>query len=169
VIKSLARGDLPTYRRMTARVVFMSISVFFLGAVLLLPLGDRILGCLGKHAHLLPSGLLVLFLFAYLMEVHLSIHVTLYISTNHVPFVLPALLSGSSIVVVGYLLLPFYGLWGVILTQIVVQSLCNYWYPVYLSLSLSRWGFRQYLRALVAEGYFLCARSANLHSDERLA
>ena len=44
-----------------------------------------------------------------------------------------------------------------ILAQIGVQSLCNYWYPVYLSLGVSHWRFRHYLRALVAEGHTLGA------------
>ena len=169
VIGSLARSDILTYRALTARIVVMSISLFLLESVVLLLIGNRALELLGAETRLISTSLLLVFLFAYLMELHLSIHTALYISTNHVPFVLPALISGTLIVILGYLLLGSYGLWGIILVQIAVQSLCNYWYPVYLSLGVSNWSFGKYIRALGSESLALSARLVNSRSKGALS
>lgn len=149
VVASLAKRDLEAFRAWTVRIVVLALSVYCVGFCVVIGAGNYMLDLIGSETGLAPTGIVLLLSFAYLFEMHHSIHASLYIATNHVPFVLPALLSGSAIVVFGLLIVPSYGLYGVVIVQIIVQALCNNWYPVYKSLGISKWRFLDYLFSLI--------------------
>jgi len=169
VVASLACSELKAFRALTTRIVVLVLGLFLLESAALLLIGDRVLALLNVDTSLLPVPLLVALLLTFFMETHCTIHTTLYISTNHVPFALLSTVTGILMVLLSYALLDSYGVWGVILARIAVQLLGNYWYAVYLSLGITKWRFREYLSAIVTEGSCLCARLVSLRRKEGYA
>jgi hypothetical protein len=90
--------------------------------------------------------------FSQFFDMHSEFHAGIYTSTNHIPFLIPALLSGIIIVTSGYLLLPVYGLVGLLLIRFFVQASFNFWYATSLSLRLLKWPFGTYLKDVTVNG-----------------
>jgi len=167
VIASLAKRDMVVFRAWTSKIVMIALSIFVFGIVFLLFFGDTALGLLGSAKELLPPEVVLLLALAYLLEMHHSIHATLYIATNHVPFLWPALLSGAGVVGFGFLVVEPYGIYGLVLVQILVQALCNNWLPVYLSLRISNWRFVSYLVSLVRVPLILLVHAGRILCKEK--
>ena len=83
--------------------------------------------------------------FGLLLEMHHGIHANIYVSTNHIPFLWPGLISGILIIILSLAVMDSFGLLGIILVQFIVQLSFNNWFPVYLNLKLMNWGFIEYL------------------------
>ncbi len=92
-----------------------------------------------------PLTIFAIIVITEILDLHASFHATIYTSTNHVPFVLPATISGALIVGIGFLTLPTYGILGIVVTKFVVQWFVNNWYAPMLSLRLLKWPFLNYL------------------------
>jgi len=106
----------------------------FIGMSALAWIGEDLLHLLRSHTTLLsPSALLLLGL-VWLLEVHHSYYAMLVLTENRNPFILPALLSGVAIFLIGWWLAGILGVWGLIIAQGAVQLACNNWWPVYLGL-----------------------------------
>jgi hypothetical protein len=80
-----------------------------------------------------------------LFDMHSSFHASIYTSTNHIPFLVPSLISGAIIIGLGFYVLPIYGLIGILLVRFLIQISFNNWYAWYLSLKLLRWPFLKYI------------------------
>jgi hypothetical protein len=87
-----------------------------------------------------------------MLDLHASFHATIYTSTNHIPFLVPSLISGSVIIGLGFLVLPIYGLVGILMVRLIAQLSFNNWYSVYLSLKLLNWPFLIYLTDVPKKG-----------------
>jgi hypothetical protein len=109
----------------------ISIVVYILGASILLVAGNLGLGTIGAKTLLLPRAQLGLALLILGLEMHHSLYSGLVISENQNPFVLPALLSGGATVLLSLFLTPRLGVWGMLLSQGVVQGCFNNWWTVY--------------------------------------
>lgn len=101
---------------------------------------------------LLNKYLIIILLISALFEMHHSFHANLYIASNKVPFLIPSIYTGCMLFIVGDLVILEYGVFGVILSQVVIQASVNNWYPVYKSLNLLDWKFFKYLTDLKNEG-----------------
>lgn len=132
----MAKRDTSSFKSLLFRSLKISLGLYILGAITIYFLGNYILELIGANALLISESLLALMLFMYMLELHHVAHATIYTATNHIPFVLPALLSGIAIVVGGWLVIDDYGLWGIVLVQFIVQLSCNNWYPVWLNYKL---------------------------------
>ena len=108
----------------------IAILTFVLGAFAILLLGNTMLHLLGAKTLLLPTAQLAVILFIYFLEMNHSCHAALVISENVNPFVLPALLSGSAVVLLSLLLTPIWAIWGIIASFGIVQIAFNNWWPV---------------------------------------
>lgn len=119
-----------------------------LGLIALILLGNPILEFMSVESRILDSSALLLIGLTLLLDLHHSAHVQVFLFSNKMPFLLPALISGLCIFGIGHLTLPLYGLWGLLWTQFIVQLCCNNWYPVYLSLKLLNWPANHYWQDL---------------------
>jgi O-antigen/teichoic acid export membrane protein len=155
VINTLAKRDMVEFRSWTLKIVATSLIVFCFGTAALMLFGDAILSLTGTEKNLVAFELLLLLSLTQLLELHHTIHASLYMATNHVPFLLPAVLSGAFIVGFGFLVIGTHGLLGLILVQAIVQGLCNNWFPVFLSLRISKWKFAEYSSSLIRESFYL--------------
>jgi len=136
ISKAMAKRDTSSFKSLLFRSLKISLGLYILGAITIYFLGNQILELIGAKALLIHGNLMILILFMYMLELHHVTHATIYTATNHIPFVLPALLSGIAIVVGGWFVIDDYGLWGIVLVQFIVQLSCNNWYPVWLNYKL---------------------------------
>ena len=108
--------------------VALSILTYILGAIALLLFGESLLGFLHTKTQFLPNVMLLTLLVIFFLEMHHCLYAALVFSENVNPFVLPALVSGSAIVMLSIFLTPRIGIWGMLLAQGCVQlSFQNWW------------------------------------------
>ena len=102
--------------------------------ILLLSVGPEILDLLGAKTSLVPFPIILIMSISIMLELHHACHANIYLGTNHVPFLIPAIASGAAIVGISFGIVGSYGLIGIVLVQFFVQLSLNNWYPVYLNL-----------------------------------
>jgi O-antigen/teichoic acid export membrane protein len=107
-------------------------------------LGNYLLGLIGTDKHLVNFTIYMILSVYLFLDLHALVHGTIYISTNDVPFLIPGLLTGLATVVIGYFMLPHFGLLGLVLVQFLTNLMCNAWFSTYLSLRLTKWKLNDY-------------------------
>lgn len=112
--------------------------------------GNSTLSTLDMKVRFLTPELIVLAALALFLEAHHSMHATIYLATSDVPFIKPALISGVAMMLLNFLFLKWGGITAIILIQLIVQLIYNNWYPVYLSLRMLKWPFKQYLVSVIS-------------------
>ncbi|MDK2062888.1 hypothetical protein PT520_10190 [Aliarcobacter butzleri] len=138
ISKAMAKKDMTSFKNLLFKSLKISLGLYILGAIVIYFLGNQILELIGANTFLISGNLLVLILFMYLLELHHVTHATIYTATNHIPFVLPSLLSGIVIILGAWIMIDDYGLWGIVLVQFFVQLSCNNWYPIWLNYKIIR-------------------------------
>lgn len=111
--------------------------------------GNPVFAALHFNTRILAGVSYVLLCVTMMLEMHHSMHSQIYMATNDVPFVVPSLISGGLIVVLGGAVVGRFGLLGLLGVQFVVQVAFSNWYPVLLSLRLLQWPVRDYVRDLL--------------------
>lgn len=122
-----------------SKVICINYFIYLSGSLFLLNFGNKILEILKSNTLLLDNKYLIILLSIYFLEMNHSIAATLITTKNTVPFLKPALISGIIIVILILLSLNFtnLGLYGVILSQGLVQLAYNNWkWPVEVSKDL---------------------------------
>ncbi len=128
-----------------ARVrLFLMFLIILAGFISFGLLGNYLLDFIGTDKRLVSFSIYMILSVYLFLDLHALIHGTIYISTNDVPFLVPGLLTGLATVVIGYFLIPFYGLTGLVLVQLVTNLMCNAWFSSYLSLRLTKWKLNDY-------------------------
>ena len=137
-----------------ASALAAALAVFASGAVFLLVAGNAALRLLGAHTLLLDGWPLAVMALVYLLELHHSVAANFITTTNTIPFVKAAIVSGSATLVLSLVLVPHYGLWALVASQAVVQLAYNNWkWPLMVSRLL-----HADPAALVARGLLLMLR-----------
>jgi len=152
IYKLAAEKDLANLRRRSSQYMFLGFSVLIAAMLVILAGGNFVLDLLGTDTRFVSLGILIIIAVTELLDIHASYHATLYTSTNHIPFVLPATISGGMILLVGFYVLPLYGLLGIVLAKFAIQFMFNNWYAPYLSLKLMKWPIWEYLYQFPAYG-----------------
>ncbi len=132
-------------RKKSSEYMFIGFAVLIAGVLGLGLFGNSLLGVLNIETRFVPLTIFAIIAITEILDLHASFHATIYTSTNHVPFVLPATISGALIILIGFFTLPIYGLLGIVVTKFVVQWIMNNWYAPMLSLRLLKWPLRSYL------------------------
>ncbi len=147
-----AKKDMEGLKKKSSEYIFVGLSLLVgaLGVILLF--GNMGLELLGVETRFVPFWILLVIIISEILEIHSSYHAGLYISTNHIPFLWPATISGVLIIAAGFYVMPIYGVLGVVLAKLVIQLVYNYWYSVKLSLQLLNWNFFEYLAMLPVYG-----------------
>ncbi len=152
IYKLAAEKNTMVLRQKSSEYMFIGTAVLVLGSLVLVFFGNNLLDMLSIETRFVPLSIFVIIAVTEILDLHSSFHATVYTSTNHVPFVLPATLSGAMILVVGFATLPVYGLLGIVVTKFLVQFLVNNWYAPMLSLRLLKWPLLNYLYQFPAYG-----------------
>jgi len=145
IYKLAAEKDLKNLRKRSSEYMFLGFSVMIAALLIIIFLGNFSLELLGIDTRFVALPILLIVALTEILDLHASFHATTYTSTNHVPFVLPATISGALILLAGFYILPIYGLLGVVIAKFVIQWFVNNWYAPYLSLKLMRWPVLQYI------------------------
>jgi O-antigen/teichoic acid export membrane protein len=169
IYKLGAEKNFKELRLKATHYMFMGF-VILISAYLFIGLaGNPLLSFLDNHnimdtdTRFVGTLLFTIMALSQMFEMHATFHSGIYTSTNHIPFLIPSLVSGLAIVVIGYNILPVYGLFGLILTRFLVQLSFNSWYSMSLSLKLLNWPFKRYLVEFPSEGMrFLLGKLKNL-------
>ena len=80
------------------------------------------------------GNLYFLYFLILLLEINHSGFSQFYLTRNHIPFLIPSLISGVTLILVGIYFGNIYGALGLILAQGITQIFYNNWYPVYIVL-----------------------------------
>lgn len=138
-------------KELASGYMFLGLFLMSGGVLALILFGNTVLRFLSDN-QLLPVMLLILMSLTSLLEMHASFHASIYTSTNHIPFLIPTIVSGAIIFGLGYYTLPLYGIPALILIRLIVGLAFNYWFSTYLSLRLLRWKLLEYLYELPVYG-----------------
>jgi O-antigen/teichoic acid export membrane protein len=140
-----AKNDKRNMKYYAAGYMFLGLSIMVIASVLMILFGNYALSFLNKESRLLPTGLMIIMVLNQILDSHSTFHAGIYISTNHVPFVIPTLISGVIILGAGLLISPIYGLTGIILLKFLVQISFSNWYAMVLDLKLLQWPLKNYI------------------------
>lgn len=145
------RHDRPQLASIYGEILVISGSIFLMGLITLSLFGNQLLGIIGSKVELLAAPLMLFYGFILLLEMNHSIAATYLTTTNQVPFVPAALLSGIAVFCLSFLLIKPFGLLGLIIAQGLSQLAYNNWkwplevrrhleisYPALLGLGLRR-------------------------------
>lgn len=125
--------------------IYLSLTIMLIGFASFGLLGNWLLDLIGTDKKIVPATIFILMSIYLLFETNALIHGTIYISTNAVPFLIPSLITGVATFGLGMLVLPKWGLLGLVSLQVLLNFGNNFWYSTYLSLKLIHWSFRDYL------------------------
>ena len=110
-------------RQKSSEYMFIGMAVFIAGSLFLGFFGNNILAMFPSiDTRFVPLTVFAIIALTEVLDLHASYHATIYTSTNHVPFVLPATISGALIVWIGFLTLPKYGILGIVATKFFING-----------------------------------------------
>jgi len=103
--------------------------IFIIASVFFIVFGGEMLQVIGSRTHLLSTSLMVVFAVVMFLEMNHSLCAAYLTTHNEIPFVRAALLSGFGIVIVSITLVTVlhFGVWGLVLSQGMVQLAYNNW------------------------------------------
>jgi O-antigen/teichoic acid export membrane protein len=130
--------------RVSFQYIKMSLILLLLFSVPLIAFGNFSIHLLSKSSSFAEWYIILIMSVTALLEMHHSIHASIYISSNHNPFLLPSLISGGVIVLLSFLIGLHYGILAIVSIQMLVQLAFNNWYPVMLNLRMMGWSYRYY-------------------------
>ena len=145
VYKLAAKNDRQSMKFVAAGYMFLGMLIMVVAYAFIILFGNQALSLLNKESQLVPMGILIIMVITQILDSHSTFHAGIYISTNHVPFVIPSLVSGIIILGGGFVVLPRYGLIGIIMMKFLVQLAFSNWYSMVLSLRLLKWPIKNYL------------------------
>lgn len=115
-------------------------------------LGNWALDLIGTDKRIVDASIYMMLSIYLFLDLHAIVHGTIYISTNDVPFLIPGLLTGLATVILGFVVIPHYGLQGLVFVQLSCNLAVNAWFSSYLSLKLLKWPFASYLYDILING-----------------
>jgi len=154
IAAAMSNANLTQINYLTVKIIRTSLIMYLIGGLLIYLFAGDALILIKSKSHLLDNNILLLMLVMYLLEMHHSLHAGIYLTTNHVPFMVPALLSGVAIIAAGFVSVRYFGINGVVWSQLLVQAAFNNWYPVYLSIRLQKISFSKYVKETVGLGQY---------------
>ena len=110
--------------------IHLALASYLAGGALIIAAVPMLLQFIGAHTHPLTSWPLALLLLIQFLEMHHSLYAGLVYTENINPFVRPALISGGAIFLLGMILTPRLGIWGLLVSTGLVQGCFNNWWPV---------------------------------------
>jgi O-antigen/teichoic acid export membrane protein len=110
--------------------LWLFILSYLAGTLAILFLAPEALRGIGSKTSLLSFWPLAVFTLIKFLEMHQWLYAQLVLSENYNPFLKPSLISGVATVLLGVLLTPNLGVWGLLISEGLVQACYNNWWPV---------------------------------------
>jgi hypothetical protein len=144
LINLVVSKDFYQVKKSLSPIIRNAILVLSITLLIVFFLGNDIIKILSNDVRIIDNYLFIIMSIGIVLEAHHGFHANIYLSTNHVPFLWPGLISGLFIILISLALIYPFGIIGVVLTQFLVQLSFNNWFPIYLNLKLLRWNFSEY-------------------------
>lgn len=148
-----AQKNLKELKTKASQYIFMGLFLMIGACAFIAIAGNPLLNLLDTDTTFVETSLLLLMSVTLLFDMHSSFHADIYTSTNHVPFLIPSIVSGILIIGLGFYILPLYGLVGILLVRFFVQIAFNNWYAMFLSLRLLKWPLVKYAYEVPKAGF----------------
>ncbi|MEJ9283664.1 O66 family O-antigen flippase [Escherichia coli] len=125
-----AHENMLVVKNLMKKSLLIANCIYIFAALILVAIGDDILAFLTKNTTLLPKELLILYLVTALFEMNYSICTSYLTTRNEVIFIKNMLYTGVAIVLFSFIstYIAEMGVLGVILSQLLMQSLYNNWH-----------------------------------------
>ncbi len=129
VAQSWIMKDRAKIRNIYSKSLVILLTIFFLGSIAVLVLGDWGLDMIGSNTTFLPTGSLLLLFIVYLLDTNHSLALNLIVSRNNVPQLKASIISAISV----YILIPILiiklnlGIYGVIFAVGITQLCYQNW------------------------------------------
>ena len=151
-----AKGQLNEVENVFVQRLRLSMLMYIVGACVIILLGPLLIYAIHSKTPLLTVSQVALLLFFMMLELHHSLYSHLVFAENENPFVVPALVSGVTIVLLSYFTIPYLGVTGVILSFGLTQLAFNNWWTVLRALRGLRVSPAKFFRSLfIPEGKIL--------------
>ena len=137
-------GEIAALGRLFIERLRLSLVTYLVGAAGVILVGPGFVRLIGSKTSMLPTAQTATLLLIMFLATHQSLHMSLVLSQNRNPFVIPMLLSGLGIAAASVLLVPFFGIWGLLLAfGFVLLCYLNWWsvFQGLQSLNISPSGF----------------------------
>jgi O-antigen/teichoic acid export membrane protein len=125
------QGKLQEMSTLFAQRLGWAMATFVVGAVVLLICGNRLLELKGAHTRLIETPYLAVFLFFLWQQLFYGQFGLLTFTENVVPFYRLSLCTAIGMLILSIMFTPRYGLWGLVLSQLVVVQAGISWYAVW--------------------------------------
>jgi O-antigen/teichoic acid export membrane protein len=143
------QGKLEEMAILFAQRLGWAMATFGIGAAVLLCCGNRLLELKGAHTRLIEWPYLTVFLLFLWQQLFYGQFGLLTFTENVVPFYRLSVLTALGMLILSVLLTPRYGLWGLLLSQLVVVQVGISWYPVWRGYRGQPLSFPNFLKAFV--------------------
>jgi O-antigen/teichoic acid export membrane protein len=151
--KLLAKKDFAQMKNESAPRIFLANFLMFGGIIAFGLMGNWFLDFIhAEDKSIVPMSIYIIISCFLIFELNSLFHGTFYLTTNEVPFLIPGMITGFLMVVIGIWILPRYGLLGLVSVQLSLNLACNFWYSTYLSLNLLKWPLKHYISDVVIGG-----------------
>lgn len=121
--------------QITKKTFALSLSTFLFVSTLIFLIYQEVMGSNRVNSDFVSFNMIIVLYIISMLELNHSISTIYLTSKNKIDFMIPALISGISIVILGVILTKYLGLWGLILAQGFVQAIYNNWKWPYLVLN----------------------------------
>ncbi len=143
------QGRLDEMSALFARRLAFALGTFLLVATIVAVGGNKLLELKHSHTQLLaPPYLLVYFLYLFQQFIYVQFGMLVF-TENVVPFCKISLLTGLATVVLSLVLVPLWGLWGLILSPLIAEILFSAWIVVRRGFISQSMGLQQFFRLAI--------------------
>lgn len=122
--------DLPQLRRLFFNSEMSLVTIFLLGGMAFVLLGNWALGIIHSETTFLPTALMIALLVVQLLEQNHSLAASFIMADNKIPFFIPSLLSAAGTLVLLFVFFygfPQSGVWALILAPGIAQLCYQNW------------------------------------------
>lgn len=123
------------FARLSMHGLMWSLVVFATSSILAGLFGNSLLELIGANASMIDLRLWLVWSVIMLLERNHTMHISMVLTTNVMPFFLVQVFSGILQVVCLVWLLQYWGTWGFVFSQGLANAVALNWWPVYFSLS----------------------------------
>ncbi len=102
IYQMLAKKDFKNLKLYSSIGIFRGLFIQIILLTLLILFGDQVLLLFNVNTNLVPFSVMLVMSITIMLELHHAFHAQIYMGSNHVPFLYPAILSGISILLFGY-------------------------------------------------------------------
>lgn len=112
-----------------AYTLFIFVLIFFISSIFLVLWGNYIITFFRSNALLPSTNILIVYCIVIYLEINYSIFTSFIIMDNKIPYLKSILVSGILIILFSFVVLKYtdWGIWGMILSQGVIQASYNNW------------------------------------------